>query len=510
MANAVGVFTTRATAGPLAFGADDGDNVLVATVAERGPSDVPTLITSWSRFLSVFGGATPFTDRDAYSTGYEVIRRMFDKGVRRMHVLRIVGIDALEAHTDLVDRAGVPLNTLRVTAKGEGAWGNALDIVISAGTRANTFKLALLDGDGNAIEGESWDNLVLTDASLARVNDGSNYIRLTNLESVTASPSNLPALGTFALGATQAGVDDNEPLAAAIVGTDALGVKTGLKAFRSTLYGRGFLIAPDLDTETTVRDEIIAQAETYYRVPLFSAVAGANPTSAMADVAACAAFNAGYYYPRAKVQDELTGEYKTIPVTGHIIADWLKAIQQKGPGKAPAGKDFKIDFVLGIETQASGLPLIDAGVAETLIAVGVNPIWDRTGKGPRCWGARTTSDEAAWQYLHAGYLWCRIAHAVQSALDDLVYDTTDDLFFANIEGGVRDFLSDLAEQKAFRGRVPLPSEEPDPEVHAFGVTASESLLSDADKNNGIARVEIWFRPAGTAETIYAKIAKRNE
>ncbi len=510
MANAVGVFTTRATAGPLAFGPDAGDNVLVATLAQRGPSDVPTLITSWPRFLATFGDATPSASGTRFSTGYEVIRRMFDKGVKRMHVLRVIGADALEAYTDLVDRAGVPLDTLRVFGKGEGTWANSYDVVVADGTRADTFKLTVLDGDGKVVDGEVWDNLKMNDAALERLNNGSSFIRVSNLNSVTAAPLNRPATGTFSLGTDQAGVDDNDLVAADIVGTEAVGVKTGLKAFRSGLYGRGFIIAPDLDTDSAVRDELIAQSEAYYRVPLFSSSEGDNVAAVIADVPECIAFNGGYYYPRAKVQDVLTDEYKTIPVTGHIIADWLKAIAQTGPGKAPAGKDFKIDFVLGIESQSNGMPLIDAGVAESLLAVGINPIWDRTGNGPRCWGARSTSDEAAWQYMHAGYLWCRIGHAVQGALDELVYDIADDLFFSQVEGGIRSYLSDLTSAGAFRGRVPLPTEDPDPDTHAFGVVADESLLSDSDKNNGIVRAELWFRPAGVAETIYVKVAKRNE
>ena len=71
-------------------------------------------------------------------------------------------------------------------------------------------------------------------------------------------------------------------------------------------------------------------------------------------------------------------------------------------------------------------------------------------------------------------------------------------------------MSQLANLRAFRGETPLPGEDPDPEVHAFGVACNEDMLSDDDKNNGVVRTEVWYRPAGTAETIYSRVAKRNE
>lgn len=513
MANNVGVFTTRATAGPIAFGPDPGDSFFIGLLAERGPSDVPTLISSFTRFLAAFGGATPFAAETKYSTGYEVLRRFFDKGGRRAYMTRIVGATAVEAYTNLVDRAGAPLDTLRVYGKGEGTWANTYYVKIEEGTKADTFKISLYDGDpattGELVPGESYDNLKMTSSYIAAVNNQSDYMRLEDLASATAAPDNRPATGNFIIGTDQAGVDDNAPAAAVIVGTEVAGVKTGLMVFRDSTYGRGFVCAPDLDDDSTVRDELIAQTELYYRVPLFSSLAAATPATAKTDKGTAVAFNGGYFFPRCLVEDALTEELKPTPVVGHIAADWIKAIARKGPGKAPAGRDFKIDFCEGIEKQSNGQPLIDATVAEDLLANGVNPIYDRDGGGPKVWGARSTSDDTSWQYLHAGYIWCLIASRVQDALDALVYEVADDLFFSQIEQGIRAFLSDLHRDGAFNGAIPLPSEDYDPNIHAFSVVCNEDLLSASDLNNGIVRAEIEFKPALTAETILVTVAKRN-
>ena len=513
MANNVGVFVERAVAGPLGFGPDPGDSFFIALLAERGPSDVPTLITSFARFTAMFGGATPFAAETKYSTGYEVLRRFFDKGGRRAYVTRIVGATAVEAFVNLQDRAGAPLDTLKVYGKGEGTWANPYFIKVEDGTKADTFKLSLYDGNpattGEIVEGEVYDNLKMTSAYITAVNNQSDYIRLEDLNSATAAPNNRPATGDFQLNGDQAGVDDNAPAAAVIVGTENAGVKTGLKAFRDRNYGRGFTVAPDLDDDSTVRDEMIEHIEGFFRIPLFSSKAAATPATAKTDKATAVAFAAAYYFPRVLAEDALTEELKAIPAVGHVAADWLRAIATKGPGKAPAGRDFKLNFIDGIETQSNGQPLVDAGVAEDLLANGICPIYDRDGSGPKVWGARSTSSDTSWQFLHAGYLWILIASRVQDALDSLVYEVADDLFFSQVENGLKAFLIDLHREGAFYGAIPGPDEEYDPDVHAFNAVCNDSLLSASDKNNGIVRAEIEFRPALTAETIKVKVAKRN-
>lgn len=508
MANNVGVFVSRATAGPLAFGPDPGDNVYLAIRAERGLSNIPTLITSMSRFRAAFGGA--LSSALGFSSGYLSAEVLFSKGVRRMYVLRVVGAGALAATVDLNDRAGTPLPTLKVLAKGEGVWGNSLDVVVEDGTLADTFRLRILDGSGAELE--KWDNLLMNDSSFLTVNGASDYVQLQDLGSATAAPDNRPATGTFNLGDTQAGADGAAPADSDVIGTENLGVKTGLKAFRDNRLGRGFLMAPDLDFGSTVRDEMKAQLLSHYHIPMYSgAPAGSTPTAAIADVATAKdVAGGGYYYPRQRVRDLATQQIKTIPAAPQVVADYLRILPVKGPGKAPAGDDFAIQFALGLETQANGQPLVDAPVAELLVAAGINPVYDRNGKGPRCWGARAASNDTTWQYLYVVYQWALIASRVQDALDQLVYENTEGGFFTDLRLGVRNFMIDLHGQEAFRGRVPLENETADPEVHAFDVRADEELLSDADKNNGIARVEIWFRPAGTAETILVTVAKRNE
>jgi len=458
-------------------------------------------------FEQAFGQATRFADGTRASMGYEVLKRFFEAGGRRAWVLRIVGENAATAQLDLEDRAGAPVDTLRVKAKGPGAWIEGYKLVVADGAQAGTFKITVQTSASVTLE--VWDNITLTVQGLARVNDGSAYIELVNLNSATASPNNLPAAGTFTYTSGEGGVDDNAPAAAFIVGTDSGSAKTGLKAFRRRLYGRGFVCAPDLDSDATVKTELKAQTEAFFRMWLATSAAGASSATAITDrTTNVDAFNAAYYYPRRVAKNSFADRQEAIPLVGELAALWASVVEQKGPGKAPAGSDFVISGSL--ETGAGGQPLVDEGVAELLIANGINPIWDRNGSGARVWGARTATADTAWRYLHAAYLWCLIGDTFQALLDAMTYDIADGLFFTQVRQSLRAVLVDLHRARAFRGDLPPESEQADPAQHSFDIQCDETMLSASDREQGNVRVRAWFRPAGTAETIFIELAKQSE
>jgi phage tail sheath protein FI len=520
MGNLVGIDTSRSTAGPLAFGADPGDSILVALLAERGPVNTPTLVNSMGRFRAQFGEVTPTpqgANQNQYSTGFEILNILFSKGATQVYVLRLVGSGAATADVTIEDRGGTPEDTLTIAGLGPGTWANDYSVTIEDGTQTDTFRLTVRDP--NADELERFDNLEMVGADLERVNDQSDYIQLTDEDSSNSPPDNRPATGTYTLGddsatsatASTTGVDDNDPSASTIVGQEnADGTKTGLKTFRESKYGRGFILAPDLDDDTTVIDELEQIATEFYRVYLSSTDEGADLSTAQTQRNDHDHFGTGFYFPRAKVTDDETQGVKTIPVVGHVAADWQSIVDEKGPGKAPAGRDFEVDFVRGLETQPNGQDWMEGpeGNAETLMANHVNPVYDRDGSGGRVWGARAATAEAAWKYLHAAYLYNLIASRVENALGQLIYEVADDQFFQQVRLGIRSFLVDLYKDGAFNGEIPGETDAFDPEAHAFHVKCDESMLSGQDKQNGIVRVEIVFKAALVAETIKVDIAKQ--
>src|SRR5512142_2024514 len=115
-------------------------------IAERGPINKPTLVTSWEQFVNKFG---------SYITaGYlaYAARAFFDNGGAVLYVCRVAHYSdptdraTLTAERSLVsikNRAAEPADTMRIKATNEGAWGDKLSVQIEDGTRdpLNAFNL---------------------------------------------------------------------------------------------------------------------------------------------------------------------------------------------------------------------------------------------------------------------------------------------------------------------------------------------------------------------------------
>jgi len=512
---------------------------------------------------------TPIGSDTRITQADEVLNILYSKGKarKRCYAVRMVDSSATQAYVDLVDvDSGTPLNTLRIHAKGSGTWANAYEATISSATKNGyiapaSYVAQTVHADAAALEGafpaasndekygiatlagestiylsdgaawgvygaassaasfkievkatasgtvlETFDNVTLTEASLESVGDRSDYIYLENLDSATAAPFSVPAGGDFLLGATQAGVNGNQPLATDIVGTDdGLGAKTGLKAFRDKKYGRGFLICPGLDSNSTVRSEMASHLDNFSRVALFGAPAGLTVTTVQDDVPDLLA---AYYWGLPRVQDAVTEELKPISLVGHVLAEWFDFIARDDYGKHPAGKDFKVDRVHSFETQSNGAALIDEDIAVTLVGAGINPAYDK-GSGPKIWGARTCSSDPNWAYLHALWAYCVISDRFQRFLDDQVYeDASAGGFFEDLEESLRITMADLNSKGMFDGSTPSSREAEDFVAHGFSVQANRDLLTPTDLATNTIRIRCWFKDSLTAETIRAEIAKR--
>ncbi len=102
-------------------------------VAERGPINRPTLVTSWERFTRVFGSFI----RSGYLA--YAARLFFDNGGSILYVNRIAhladpsdrhSLTALKSLVDLLDRSPTPQPALRIQATDEGAWGDQLAVAV--------------------------------------------------------------------------------------------------------------------------------------------------------------------------------------------------------------------------------------------------------------------------------------------------------------------------------------------------------------------------------------------
>jgi uncharacterized protein len=127
------------------------EGVSTSTVAllgktASGPLDRALLVTSFIEFQTVYGEFLA----DSYLAHSAL--QFFNNGGTRLYVGRVAK-DAATAAVEIGDRKATPARTLTASASSAGAWGNALDVVVTEGTLdpGNEFDLAV-HRDGALVE----------------------------------------------------------------------------------------------------------------------------------------------------------------------------------------------------------------------------------------------------------------------------------------------------------------------------------------------------------------------
>src|SRR5688500_1232280 len=92
-------------------------------VAERGPVDVPVLVTSVGEYARWYGGQLRAGDQyyGAHRFLPHAVDGFFTNGGKRVYVVRVVDSAATKASSDLFDRGGpAPISTRLLRAATEG------------------------------------------------------------------------------------------------------------------------------------------------------------------------------------------------------------------------------------------------------------------------------------------------------------------------------------------------------------------------------------------------------
>ncbi|HKY01861.1 MAG TPA: phage tail sheath subtilisin-like domain-containing protein [Burkholderiales bacterium] len=172
-------------------------------ITSKGIPNKATFITNWSDFVRKFGYLTP----GSYLP--YAVQQFFSNGGKRCYIVRVLSDAAARAATvDLPSQeTNAPArNTLRITAKGNGAWGNSLAVLIEDGSANSTleFKIVVFS-EGEVVE--LFDNLSMDPAAdnyvESEVNDASDFIEVEDLHAATellnGNPMQATATSTAAL-----------------------------------------------------------------------------------------------------------------------------------------------------------------------------------------------------------------------------------------------------------------------------------------------------------------------
>ena len=375
-------------------------------IAERGPLNVATFVTSNEEFNGIYGS---FISAGNLATE---VRQFFLNGgtacwiIRTVHYTDITSPGsniAVKATVTLLDRdGGTPLDTLKVDGKDPGAYGNNIKIIIENATSgdADEFDLKV---EFSGIVVETFPNLSMTDTDEnfveSIINDagtGSKFIAVTDLDSATASPADLPALTTGTALTT-----GNDGLTG-LVDTDFIGDAagpTGLEIF-NTVQTINLIVIPDRPT-AAVAGAMVTYAEVTRQKSIFAILdppAGQKATEVVTYVVTTAALLnlsefAAIYWPHPKIVNPSTlvfgaGDTITIPPSGTIAGVYARTDASRPGGVyiPPANVENGIlQGVVGYETDEVN----DEAKRDLIFPKRINPLVSPPGSPRHIDGART-------------------------------------------------------------------------------------------------------------------------
>lgn len=471
----------------------------VSGVTERGPHET-TLIQSYEEYVRYFGGyTTDAKDVPAAVQGY------FENGGEFCYVTRIVhysdvtsktSMTSVAATVDLEDRDGTPEDTLRVTAKSDGTWGNSLRIDITAATSGSSSEFNLIVKNSVGVTLETWANLSMVDANERYVETiinnavtGSRYIVVTDLDSGSTAPADMPALQTST--ALTTGDDGLTSLA----DTDFLGSEAGgTGLWRTAEIPDITLVSVPGRTSSTVANGILthllARDGEMFAMAVLDPPANTTASGMVTYVKSTAAlYNLDerlcIFWPRLKVTNPNktvygVGDTITVPPCGHVAGVMARTDNQRPGGvyQPPAGVER------GIIRGARGLEMTEVTnerKRDLVYPANINPITTGPGYPIHIDGHRTLKTNGNFPSISERRGVFFIEASIKEAVQFARHSNNDAALRATVERTIEQFLLQQMQVGAFRTQNPET---------AFFVDVGEGLNDLATQRAGILKVRV--------------------
>jgi len=459
---------------------------------DRGPT-TPTLITSWSQYVNLFGSWNTTASNNLPIAVY----LYFANGGSQAYVTRVVGSSAAKATRTLVDRTPVtPVNTLTINALNEGTWGNNINITVTDSTVTGYFNLVVYyGGSTDAYIVERWTDvsMVSTDARyvVTVINGNSNYISVVDAGDTATGVTDNPAIQANTSLASGAN-------GSAVTSTNIINALSGFDTVRQSLV----LNIPGVTDATTVNGAISYATGTTRLNDVFVVVDGINDTAANQITLAAsytATSYAAVYYPQITIADPTAAvgapasATKTVGAGGAVVGIYSATDASRGVFKAPAGLQARIAGAVSVT------PLSNADL-DSLNTAGapVNAIRYISGSGIVVMGSRTLKTGYVDRYVPVR----RSLIYLEKSLSDLtrfaIFEPNDERLWRQINATVSSFLTGYWSQGGLRGGTP--------QVAYF-------VKCDADNNpqykidNGEVNIEVGVALQRPAEFVVIKIGQ---
>lgn len=542
-------------------------------LTERGPTNHPVRVTSLREFHEIFGSLDVGNYTEPALDGF------FINGGRECYVVRIAHLFE-RGRKEIATKASARLrdadkaNTLAVSARAEGMWGNSVRVSITVPPpKVSTFitvdakegdisvmvkstygfargTLVKVTDDRHAdyrvltqVDGRTlrWDRReplerdyksmaptmiepvgfdlvaethnereVFRTLNLARqspwfaervINGKSRLIEVTNLDSVSATPDNLPT--AIAKVALEGGTDGLYTVTAEdFIGADlGPGHRYGLAGI-AELDEMDLLVAPDLvwclensagfksvkDMEI-VQQAMVAQCEEQKdRFAILDFPPGQNPRGAMQWRRLFHTSFAAFYYPYVVT---LGGtDNKPMPPSGHVAGVYSRCDQEMGVYRAPANEVMQGVVDLELFLHQPDIAMLNAE--------GVNCSQVFAQRGIRIWGGRTASGDPSLRHVNVRRTLAAITRALNVGLQWVVFENNGPDLWDVISRDVGFFLDDLWRQGYLRGES---------QDEAFYVRCDETVNTTQARDQGRLHVDVWMSPFRPAEFIGVRVTQ---
>ncbi|OLE54589.1 MAG: hypothetical protein AUG51_07335 [Acidobacteria bacterium 13_1_20CM_3_53_8] len=455
-----------------------------------GPVNQPTVITSYADCTRHFGGLDP------NSHGMDALNIYFNRfpGTRAV-VCRVVGTGAAVATATLQDRGvgGNQHNTLRIDAKHPSS-AVAVRYTVEDGTIGNTFKLTVYSPTLGSMSKEVYDNLMMDAPSIARVNQQSKLVKLTNLNSANVAPTNRPVVTADT--SLHGGSDDFDSLTDAdFIGTDSGDAKTGLQAFNSDEWGTGQVAIPGITTDAT-HAALIAHAEAFKRLALLDPPLGSEKSDVVGIRSLYGTNFAALYWPYIEMLD-LAGStlHKFYAPSGAVAGACARADLEHGPHKAPA--NYVIPGALDVERYAGGAAQTDEGTRAYLNDNQVNVITPLPAQGIKIYGDRVMTGDNRVQMVHEIRVLNLIFYQLKRMYQGLPFGVVNgEAFFRQVRSITESYLRTLYRAGALTG---------DREKDAFVVICDRTNNPPEELDAQRVHVQIGVHIVASAEMIFVNV-----
>ncbi|MEE8056659.1 MAG: phage tail sheath family protein [Pseudomonadales bacterium] len=501
---APGVFIEEIERGPKPI-----EGVATSTAAflgecARGPV-LPTLITSYSNYLRLFGSVFGPGNYMPYA-----VKSFFDNGGRRCYITRISGDNAVAS--------SAVLGAFTFTARGPGllgdrTWVQVEDSTTQDGNGPIGFRIrvfywdklppgaVVFDPVANPDQlprpsiSEDFDDLT-TDPSHPdyfdkRVNNGNSALIEIAVPDFTPPPG----------GTTQqalANGDDGNAINITNYQGNAANVndRRGLAALNLDKYRDVAIVyAPAVADDIAVA--VIAHCESNrFRFAVIDSPANAANAANLDPRSQATPLNsqfAAYYYPWVVTSDPATGQRTTIPPGGIACGIYARTDNTRGVFKAPANE--KVIGALDLEFD------IDHGTQEVLNPRGVNCIRRFPGRGIRIWGARTLASDPLWKYVSVRRLFIFLEASIYQATQWVVFEPNDQRLWNRVKQTVTLFLRTQWREGALFGAK---------EEEAFIVNVGRETMTEDDILNGRLIVELGIAPVRPAEFVIFRVYQKTQ